>query len=327
MQNSWRAPISGDSSTPGVAGLTGMSSTFNGVLGVTTADGHAGVAGVCDTSKGNGVYGQSKLANGVIGFSSSEGSAGVAGANDEGNGNGVYGRSARNDGVAGVTRANGKAGVLGLSEHYNGNGVYGLATGGTGVNGVSDEGIGVKAESRRGIPLSVQNHGSGFPALTVRHNGIGPIILGYNGARKVLEVVNNGEVLVAGSISTERDISATGDVYARGVRLTSDENVKENFSSVNKLQILDNLASMPIQSWNYKEDPSSVSHIGPTAQDFHAAFGLNGDDVTHISSIDLQGIALAAIQGLNEKLKAENAQLHANLANLEARLSTLESKG
>jgi hypothetical protein len=34
------------------------------------------------------------------------------------------------------------------------------------------------------------------------------------------------------------------------------------------------------------------------------------------SSVDAQGIALAAIQGLNEKLNAENAILRANLASL-----------
>lgn len=73
-----------------------------------------------------------------------------------------------------------------------------------------------------------------------------------------------------------------------------------------------------------------MRHIGPTAQDFKATFGLNGDDDINISSTDLHGVALAAIQGLNEKvekLKDENAQLHMNLVNLEARLSALESIG
>jgi hypothetical protein len=42
--------------------------------------------------------------------------------------------------------------------------------------------------------------------------------------------------------------------------------------------------------------------------------------------IDAQGVALAAIQGLNEKLNVENTQLRANLTNLEARLAALESK-
>ncbi len=111
----------------------------------------------------------------------------------------------------------------------------------------------------------------------------------------------------------------------RGVSLTSDRDAKANFSNVDTREILEKLADMPIQDWNYKTDPASVHHIGPTAQDFKAAFGMNGDDDVHISSIDAQGVALAAIQGLNEKLKAENADLRANFAGLEARLVTLES--
>lgn len=176
------------------------------------------------------------------------------------------------------------------------------------------------------------------PALRVYNMGLGgagALIYGFSPQGNVVfQVFNNGVVWTQGELTALRNITtggsifATGDVYARGVRLTSDKNAKENFSNVNPLEILDKLASMPIQSWNYKEDSSRERHIGPTSQDFHATFGLNGDDDIHISSIDLQGVALAAIQGLNEKnekLKAENAQLQATLANLEARLSALES--
>jgi hypothetical protein len=123
------------------AGVLGESAEFNGVLGVTTANGHSGVAGVCDTGKGNGVYGRSKQANGVIGYSSSDGSAGVAGANDEGNGNGVFGRSAKSDGVVGVTTGYGKAGVAGVCETGNGNGVYGRSKDANGVIGTSSSAV------------------------------------------------------------------------------------------------------------------------------------------------------------------------------------------
>jgi hypothetical protein len=55
-------------------------------------------------------------------------------------------------------------------------------------------------------------------------------------------------------------------------------------------------------------------------QDFYAAFGL-GEDGAHISTVDADGVALAAIQGLyaeNEALAAENAALRARLDGLEA---------
>ena len=117
-----------------------------------------------------------------------------------------------------------------------------------------------------------------------------------------------------------------GDAHTRGVTLTCDRNAKTNPTSVDARQILEKLAHLPIQNWNYRTDPASVRHIGPTSQDFQATFGLNGDDNVHISAVDAQGIALAAIKGLNEKLQAENNQLRTNLASLEVRLTALESK-
>ncbi|PGU24757.1 hypothetical protein [Bacillus thuringiensis] len=136
-----RAAISGDSNQDGVAGVTGVSNKFNGVLGISTANGHAGVAGVCDTSQGNGVYGRSKLVNGVVGYSSSNGHSGVAGVNEEGNGNGIYGLSSKSDGVLGISKGNGKAGVAGVNEEGDGNGVYGRSKKGNGVVGYSSSNI------------------------------------------------------------------------------------------------------------------------------------------------------------------------------------------
>ena len=55
------------------------------------------------------------------------------------------------------------------------------------------------------------------------------------------------------------------------------------------------------------------------AQDFQAAFRLSPDD-KHISVVDEGGVALAAIQGLNQKLDEKDAQI----AELEKRLDKLE---
>jgi len=65
------------------------------------------------------------------------------------------------------------------------------------------------------------------------------------------------------------------------------------------------------------------------AQDFYAAFGLGGDD-KQISTVDTDGVALAAIQGLyqlNQELEAENVAQQAQIDSLEARLATLEAGG
>lgn len=63
--------------------------------------------------------------------------------------------------------------------------------------------------------------------------------------------------------------------------------------------------------------------MGPIAEEFHALFGLGGDDHS-ISTVDIDGVALAAIQGLNAKLEAENAALRAESAQLRARVERLE---
>ncbi len=44
------------------------------------------------------------------------------------------------------------------------------------------------------------------------------------------------------------------------------------------------------------------------AQDFYAAFGLGADD-KHIAVVDESGVALAAIQGLNQKLNEKDAEI------------------
>lgn len=69
------------------------------------------------------------------------------------------------------------------------------------------------------------------------------------------------------------------------------------------------------------------------AQDFYSAFAV-GEDDGQLSTIDLDGVALAAIQGLYdlsqsqaariEALEEENAALQQRLDGLEARLSALE---
>lgn len=99
----------------------------------------------------------------------------------------------------------------------------------------------------------------------------------------------------------------------------SDKNLKENFTVVNSKTLLENLAKIPITTWNYKTQDETIRHIGPVAQDFYAAFGV-GEDNTHITTIDADGVALAAIQGLYE----ENQELKAQVGDLEARLSALE---
>lgn len=100
----------------------------------------------------------------------------------------------------------------------------------------------------------------------------------------------------------------------------SDVNRKENFRDLDGDDVLAKLARMPIREWNYKAQDAAIRHVGPTAQDFHAAFGL-GEDPLRISTIDADGIALAGVSALAR----ENAVLKADLAALRAELASLRS--
>ena len=101
----------------------------------------------------------------------------------------------------------------------------------------------------------------------------------------------------------------------------SDRNVKEDFTAITPKEVLAKVAAMPITQWKYKVEPSGIKHIGPVAQDFHAAFGL-GDSDKAIGSVDESGVALAAIQGLNQKLEETQQAEEAK----EAEIQTLEKK-
>jgi len=99
----------------------------------------------------------------------------------------------------------------------------------------------------------------------------------------------------------------------------SDRNVKENFAPVDRLEILERLAGIHIESWNYKLQNPSIRHIGPMAQDFASTFGV-GEDDRHINMVDAFGVALASIQALYEMVKEKDAEITA----LEKRLKELQ---
>ncbi len=135
-----------------------------------------------------------------------------------------------------------------------------------------------------------------------------------------------------GDDATDADtfnVNASGGIFLNGggVHPSSDRNMKEAFSFVSAREVLDKVVEMPVTSWRFKSEDDSVRHIGPVAQDFMAAFGYGVDD-THIMTTDADGVALAAIQGLNERLEEQlevNTALRWHNAQLEARLARLEN--
>jgi len=114
---------------------------------------------------------------------------------------------------------------------------------------------------------------------------------------------------------------------------TSDVRRKHLFEDVAGEDVLLRLRALPVRTWSYRVDDAGIRHMGPTAQDFRAAFGLGNDDVT-IASIDEGGVALSAIKALDSRttgqesristLERDNAALRAENAELRARLDRIE---
>jgi hypothetical protein len=118
--------------------------------------------------------------------------------------------------------------------------------------------------------------------------------------------------------------------------------VKNTLTSPGSPDILNRVVQLNISSWDSQRDAKDTvsHHISPQARDFNTAFGLGNSD-KFISLVDEGGVALAAIQGLNEKvesgnqkaeiqieaLQAENAELKARLEKLEQLLETRTGGG
>ena len=104
---------------------------------------------------------------------------------------------------------------------------------------------------------------------------------------------------------------------------SSDRNLKSGFTDLDGEDVLRKVAAMPVTRWRFIDEAAGVTHVGPTAQDFHAAFGL-GDTDTMIGYTDINGINMRAIQALEVRtrdLQAAQDEVRA----LEERVAKLEA--
>ncbi len=118
-------------------------------------------------------------------------------------------------------------------------------------------------------------------------------------------------------------LDVNGAVQALSFNPTSDRNAKEGFTPVDGREVLAKVVALPVTSWRFRGDPAAVRHLGPVAQDFRAAFGLGYNETT-IATVDADGVALAAIQGLNAILEGQRAELAELRARLEAQALLIE---
>jgi hypothetical protein len=105
----------------------------------------------------------------------------------------------------------------------------------------------------------------------------------------------------------------------------SDRNRKHLFRTEDGESVLAKIAGMPIPSWSYKAQDISIRHIGPTAQDFYAAFGLGESDTT-ITTTDIDGVNMLAVQALERRtrdLKEQLAERDHEIAELRYEVNAL----
>jgi hypothetical protein len=203
-----------------------------------------------------------------------------------------------------------------------------------GVYVQSDRGIGLNAADRPMITRGFDTFDSTAPP---QKQGLGRwglfmepynLVLGIPGDDVPGRNFQVGKYAKDGSWIGLMLVDQSGAVQARVFNATSDRAAKEHFTPVNPREILAKVACLPVSQWYFKQD-ASARHLGPVAQDFHAAFGLGADD-KHIATVDADGVALVAIQGLNQKVeeqRAENAELKRRLAHLEQLVLKLTAEG
>lgn len=170
---------------------------------------------------------------------------------------------------------------IGVSGSGAGAGLFGLSAAGSGVRARSDRGLGVEAV---GGAVGV------YAATTSPGQGIAGMFAG--------------------------DVMVTGTLAVNQLTYLSDRDQKDGVVPADAQDVLERVARLPVSSWQFK-DHAGVRHLGPMAQDFHAAFGL-GQDERQIGASDIAGVSLAAIQGLHAQLRASQAQIAAQAAALEA---------
>ncbi len=104
---------------------------------------------------------------------------------------------------------------------------------------------------------------------------------------------------------------------------SSDRNLKEAIHAISPKAILAKVTALPLSTWQFKG--TERRHMSPMAQDFWAAFGLGVNDKA-ITSSDVSGVALGAIQGLNQKLATQLKQKDAEIAALKRDMAAIKRK-
>ena len=155
---------------------------------------------------------------------------------------------------------------------------------------------------------------------SIRYNFFGRRELIFRTLNSTKMIIETNGFVGIGTTSPTNRLHVNGTVQATAYITGSDRNVKENIQPVAPEDILAKVVALPIATWTFKEEANGT-HIGPMAQDFHAAFGFGNTD-TGIMTVDADGVALAAIQALAK----EKEQLEEKVLGFGVQMSELEKE-
>ena len=152
-------------------------------------------------------------------------------------------------------------------------------------------------------------------------NGSRPLQIEPGGPSNSLYLEASGEVGI-GTSGPQAKLHVVGGTQLDGdLAVLSSKAAKENLVLVDAPAVLARLAELPIQEWSYR-GAGGWRHLGPVAEDFHAAFSLGKNEVS-INPLDMSGVALAAIQGLQSALFDQQARTERLLAERDREIAVL----
>ncbi len=134
------------------------------------------------------------------------------------------------------------------------------------------------------------------------------------GAERGVESTAENQFVVAASGAVqfisdkERTMGVELAPGGSGWSVVSDRKAKTAIKPTDPVDVLNRVVELEVSEYSYKSQDESIRHMGPMAQDFHPLFGL-GEDELRVSAMNLAGIALAAIQGLDAERQADAQRL------------------
>jgi trimeric autotransporter adhesin len=328
--------------------MTGQGNTATGTLALNsntsgnnnTASGHFALLNNTSGSF-NTASGQAALASNTTGSNNTATGDGALYGNRTGNNNTATGAGVLVSNTTGS--ANTANGYLALPNNTTGtqntaSGFQALRSNTTGGDNTAS-GIGALFSNTTGSANTASGGNALVGNTTGRENtAIGLHALTFNTTGSNNTALGAGATVSAGDLTNATVIGHTAVVNASnkirlgndsitvieglvGFTANSDRNRQQNFQPVLGEEVLRKIRDLSLTSWNYVgQEPMRFRHYGPAAQDFFDAFGNDGIGTigtpTTITSTDIEGILMVAVQAL-ERRTEENDALKARLEALE----------